>query len=79
MQFPEFKILAEDDYPRSQEGRIHLLDKFPMKGSREQWDPFWRLDEKFYELPSNNGARYDDAADQWLRETCGITRLEDPP
>ncbi len=73
------KTLADDDYPRSQADRKRLLKKFPMRGSREQWDPFHELDTKFYELLSNNGSRYDDAADRWLRETCGITRLDDPP
>jgi hypothetical protein len=73
------KTLTDGDYPRSQEGRIRLLAKFPVRGSREQWDPFNKLDEKFYELLSNNGSRYDEAADNWLRETCGITKLEDTP
>ena len=73
------RTLADDDYPRSQVDRKRLLKKFPMRGSREQWDPFHELDLKFYELLSNNGSRYDDAADQWLREKCGITQLDDPP
>ncbi|MDM4019539.1 DMP19 family protein [Roseiconus lacunae] len=71
--------LTDGDYPRSREGRHTALARFPVDGDREQWAPFYRLDEKFYALLSNNGSRYDDAADKWLRETCGITQLADPP
>jgi hypothetical protein len=73
------KKLSGDAYPRSQEGRQRLLANFPVRGEREQWDPFYALDEKFYELLSNNGTRYDDAANKWLRETCGVTALDHKP
>ncbi len=72
------KTLA-DDYPRSQAARQRLLEKFPVRGRREDWDPFKELDQKFYTLLTNNGSRYDEAADRWLLETCGITKLDDPP
>jgi Domain of unknown function (DUF4375) len=73
------KTLTVSAYPRSQEHRQRMLAQFPIDGDREQWDPFCRLDDKFDELLSNNGARYDDAADRWLRETCGIAQLDDRP
>ncbi len=71
--------LYGDAYPRSQEGRQRLLAKFPVRGDREQSDPFYALVEKFYELLSNNGTRYDAAANKWLRETCGVTTLDHKP
>lgn len=73
------KTLSEDAYPRSQDGRQRLLAKFPVPGSREQESPFYKLDEKFYELLSNNGSRYHATANKWLRETCGIITLDDKP
>lgn len=71
--------LTAGEYPRSREGRLLALSRFPVLGNREQWDPFYRLDEEFYALLSNNGSRYDDAANTWLRKTCDITQLDDPP
>jgi hypothetical protein len=71
--------LTDGDYPRSREGRHSALARFPVGRDRERWDPFYKLDEKFYALLSNNGSRYDDAADKWLRETCGITEVSDSP
>jgi len=71
--------LTDGEYPRSREGRHRALARFPMQGHREQWDPFYQLDEKFYASLSNNASRYDDTANKWLRETCGITQLDDPP
>ena len=71
--------LTDGEYPRSRRGRQQALARFPTAGEREDWDPFYELDEAFYALLSNQGSRYDDAADRWLRETCGITQLSDPP
>ena len=68
--------LTDGEYPRSREGRARALARFPALGAREQWDPFYQLDDEFYGLLSNNGSRYEEAANAWLRETCGVTSLD---
>ena len=71
--------LSDGEYPRSRADRHDALARFPVRSNREGLDPFYKLDEKFYALLSNNGSRYDDAADKWLRDTCGINKLSDTP
>ena len=71
--------LTGGTYPRSREQRIRALERFPVPNYVDIHDPFDELNEKFYALLSNNGSRYDDAANKWLRETCGVTELEDLP
>jgi hypothetical protein len=60
-------------FPRARHARQEFLAAFE-GDSQEEWDPFYALDDQFYgSLPSNV---FDAAADLWLRETCGIDRLE---
>lgn len=63
-------------YPRSQEARNNFLEKFP-GDTREEWDPFDEMDGPFYESLNEDGKTFDDHADRWLRETCGIQSLHD--
>ncbi|OAI57940.1 hypothetical protein AYO47_00160 [Planctomyces sp. SCGC AG-212-M04] len=71
------------EFPRSQEARQTFLGTF--KGeSRKERDPFHELDEPFYDALIGPGRLSDRtpfkiAADRWLHETCGITKLSDPP
>jgi hypothetical protein len=60
-------------FPRSQEARQEFLAGFE-GDSREECDPFYDLDDQFYaSLPSDV---FSSSADLWLRETCGINRLD---
>jgi hypothetical protein len=63
-------------FPRARHAREEFLARFE-GDSQEEWDPFYALSDEFYDsLPSD---RFDAAADRWLRETCGIDRLEQSP
>lgn len=63
-----------DKFPRSQDERREFLAKF--KGeSRAEWDPFYQMDSCFYEIATDQA--FDLAANHWLRNVCGITRLQD--
>ena len=62
------------EYPRSQTGRSKALAALP--GSEyEGWDPFNKLDTQFYHATKR--PLFDRAANNWLKETCGIERLGD--
>jgi hypothetical protein len=54
-----------DPYPRKQEEREEQLDRLSGE-SREEWNPFVRLEEKFYELVAEG--RFDRAADEYARK-----------
>lgn len=63
-----------DKFPRSQDERQEFLAKFQGE-SRAEWDPFYQMDSRFYETATDQA--FDKAADHWLRNECGITRLQD--
>lgn len=72
--------LVDGEYPRSRAKRVQTLRRLLPAKTRVGFEgPFDELNNKFYFLLSNNGSRYDDAANRWLRETCGISDLDDPP
>jgi hypothetical protein len=62
------------DFPRSRHARQAFLAKFEGE-SREEWDPFRAMNERFYESATNRA--FDEAANEWLRQECGIRRLLD--
>ncbi|MEM8671294.1 MAG: DUF4375 domain-containing protein [Planctomycetota bacterium] len=72
-------VLTDGAYPRSKRQRMHALERFAYPGNLLARDPFDRINTRFFALLSHNGSRYDDAANTWLVETCGIAHLEDPP
>lgn len=60
------------EFPRSQIARKEFLAEY--KGeSREEWDPFCQMDDRFYETATNDV--FEEAGNHWLRNVCGITRL----
>ena len=63
------------EFHRNQGHRMAKLPEFQARDGRE-WDPFDKMNEEFYAALSNNGTRYADAADNWLRTICGVTSLE---
>jgi hypothetical protein len=77
------------DFPRSQTARRDFLDAFPARNrggrdrshetERKDWDPFYEMDDRFYVSLRWGLDRhaFDDAADRWLREICGIHSLHD--
>ena len=69
-------LFLGDDYPRDRNIRIARLPDFQPRDGRD-WDPFDRLNEEFYAALSNNGTRYEDAANNWLKTTCKISALND--
>ncbi len=75
-------------YPRSDDLRRARLDWPPSEcqgeineeQDRSEWDPFYRLDDRFYEdIFPHNTEHFERAADQWLKCICGIKHLSDPP
>lgn len=68
-----------EHYSRSQEERQAFLDRF--KDTDEDdwdpaWDPFDKLSDRF--LPTSEDQQaFDEAADKWLRNVCGIRNLHD--
>ncbi|WP_197355564.1 DMP19 family protein [Aureliella helgolandensis] len=60
------------NFPRDVGRRHEILDAIPAIGERSDWDPFYRLDNEFFRVLSNNGNRYTDAANHWLRVVCGV-------
>ena len=75
-------------FPRSDDLRRSRLnwplsegqEELDEKQDRSEWDPFFRLDDRFYkEVFPHKTDPFDHAADQWLRSICGITKLSDPP
>ncbi len=52
-------------YPRDQGDRQELL---PVgHGRRKEWDPFWKLDERFFEWAGN----WEDAANAYADQVAG--------
>jgi hypothetical protein len=62
------------EFPRSQDARRKFLDGFQGK-DRSEWDPFYKMSDRFY--ATLKGDVFEQAADRWLRETCGIISLRD--
>jgi hypothetical protein len=57
-------------YPRERAAREKLLPK-PVRGKkREEWDPFFRLDEEFYAWLRPNAERWEQAADAYARRAA---------
>lgn len=80
--FPEAASTVKDamavfgeQFPRSQSERQRFLSTFS-EDDRSDWDPFFLIDDRFYSA-LDDGAAYKEAADHWLRETCGISSLTD--
>lgn len=65
-----------DDYPRDRSTRNAMLPAFQPRDGRD-WDPFDKLNDEFYAALSNNGNRYDEAANNWLKTTCKVSSLDD--
>ena len=63
-------------FPRSQAARKAFLAKFDGE-TRADWDPFFRMDDRFYASLPYQKKVFDSAADRWLREVCGIATLHD--
>lgn len=64
-------------FPRTQATRNEFLRKF-QGNSRDQWDPFYKMDDEFFTSLPYEEKTFDHAADRWLREVCGVTRLDQP-
>jgi hypothetical protein len=66
-------ILAEamqffgNSYPREQSDRLEALDGRQGR-RREEWDPFYRLDERFYEWLHAEPDRWERAADAYAEQ-----------
>ena len=67
------------EFPRSQETRQGFLMEYAKangtKGVRNSWNPFAELDDRFYKSTEH----FDDTADRWLRDVCGISSLHQLP
>jgi hypothetical protein len=63
-------------FPRSQHVRGERLAAFE-GATREDCDPFYQMDDRFYASLPRDEHVFDAAADRWLREVCGITSLYD--
>ncbi len=63
-------------FPRSQKLRRKFLASFDGE-TRADWDPFFKLDDRFYASLPYDKHVFDAAADRWLREVCGIKNLRD--
>ncbi|GAB5405100.1 MAG: hypothetical protein Aurels2KO_33310 [Aureliella sp.] len=63
-----------ETFPRSRGARLEFLSEFDGE-SRQQRDPFSQMDDAFYASLPYATHTFDRAADEWLRETCGIKRL----
>lgn len=65
-----------DSYPRSQTARQEFLKTFDNESqSRADWDPFYILDGEFGAALLHEREEFDNVAERWLRETCGIRDL----
>lgn len=65
-----------DVFPRSQDLRRGFLASFDGE-TRADWDPFYRMDDRFYASLPHDKDVFDAAADRWLREVCEIKSLHD--
>ncbi len=66
-----------DEFPRSQAARNEFLSTFKGK-RRADWDPFFKMDDEFYASLPYKEKVFEQAADKWLREVCGVKQLTDP-
>ena len=80
--FPEAASTVKDamavfgqEFPRSQSERQRFLSTFSGNDQSDR-DPFFLINDRFYSA-LDDVAAYEDAANQWLRETCGISSLTD--
>ena len=55
-------------YPRGQEMRIAALRQVPGE-TREEWDPFYELDDRFYPLLDGENGGFEVAANEYARRT----------
>ncbi len=58
------------DYPREQEKRDDILDRIPGE-TPEEWDPFYHLNEKFFDGLDYENGRFEKAADEYARRAAG--------
>ncbi len=66
-------------YPVDRASRQAALADITYRGVGGGSDPFHDLNERFFNQISRNRPRYDDAADAWLRNVCGIKSIDDIP
>jgi hypothetical protein len=66
------------NFPRAQMTRSIALDAVSKgcEGPRENWDPFYEIQRRFFDAIEDG--KFEAAADRYLREQCGITKLTDP-
>lgn len=67
--FSAMKVFGSD-YPRDRDQRNVLLTQ-PDGRRREEWDPFYELDERFYEAPVKDGFMWEEAADAYAQRSGG--------
>jgi hypothetical protein len=70
----EATALFGKGFPRSQAARREFLTSFD-GATRADWDPFFKLDDRFYASVPMDKDKFEAAADRWLREVCGIANL----
>jgi hypothetical protein len=63
-------------FPRARAQRLQFLDRF-QGNRREDWNPFHVLDDPFYASFKGRNRSFEERADKWLREQCGIEGLGD--
>ncbi|MGV3484242.1 MAG: DMP19 family protein [Planctomycetaceae bacterium] len=63
-----------EEFPRSQSSRQQVLAKFEAP-TREEGDPFYEMDDRFFAATKDEV--FEQVANNWLREMCGINRLRD--
>lgn len=77
----EAMAIVGNPYPRSHSARDQILtdwiNEIGFQKGRRAWDPFQSLDSRFYE--SWEAVSFNDAADRWLRDVCGIRSLRQLP
>lgn len=61
-------------FPRSHSERVGFLERYPTDSGGYR-DPFKELNRPFYNSLSEKNEIYHEAADQWLKDTCGISDL----
>jgi hypothetical protein len=54
-------------YPRERKARLALLPEWVI-GKRQEWDPFLKLDQRFYEWLDAEDSRWELAADRYAAE-----------
>lgn len=68
-----------EPFPRSQETRQRHLNQYLKNRNdidrREDWDPFFKLDDQFYACFANGLGLSVAECERWMRNECGIQKL----